>query len=257
MSLLGAKRRGNLKLAATSSPGLSYAPAGCCEIATAPAEPRNDKLGSASLPCHCEERSDAAISSRYLRIRRGLTRVPPDTARLPRLLRSLAMTNLAALPPMSLRGGRKPDAAISSRHLRIRRGLTRVPPDTARLPRLLRSLAMTNLAALPPVSLRGAKRRGNLKLAATSSPEAFLQFRPGAARLPRLLRSLAMTNLAAPRFPCHCEERSDAAISSWQQRVRRGFPMLRPGTARLPRLLRSLAMTNRGLSPKHYIGIVK
>ena len=49
----------------------------------------------------------------------------------------------------------------------------------------------------------------------------------------------------------------DAAISSWQQRVRRGFPMLRPGTARLPRLLRSLAMTNRGLSPKHYIGIVK
>ena len=47
---------------------LSHVPAGCCEIATAPAEPRNDKsgglphpegrndkAGSAPLPCHCEE----------------------------------------------------------------------------------------------------------------------------------------------------------------------------------------------------------
>ena len=36
---------------------LFHVPAGCCEIATAPAEPRNDKLESVSLLCHSEERS--------------------------------------------------------------------------------------------------------------------------------------------------------------------------------------------------------
>ena len=32
---------------------------------------------------------------------------------------------------------------------------------------------------------------------------------------------------------CHCEERSDVAISRNSLRIRRGFPVIRPGTARL------------------------
>ena len=68
LSLRGAKRRGNLGKAVAISPGVPCYPAGYCEIApqghflalraqgaTAPAEPRNDKLGSAFFPCHCEE----------------------------------------------------------------------------------------------------------------------------------------------------------------------------------------------------------
>ena len=43
LSFRGAKRRGNLKQALTISPGLSCVPGVYCEIAAAPAEPRNDK----------------------------------------------------------------------------------------------------------------------------------------------------------------------------------------------------------------------
>ena len=43
---------------------------------------------------------------------------------------------------------------------------------------------------------------------------------------------------------CHCEERSDVAISGRQLRFRRGFPVIHPGTARLPRPRWGLAMTN-------------
>ena len=84
LSFRGAKRRGNLKQAVTNPPGPSYDAAVYREIApqghfpalraqgaTAPAEPRNDKSGSASLPCHSEERSDVGISCRHLRFRRG------------------------------------------------------------------------------------------------------------------------------------------------------------------------------------------
>ena len=44
-------------------------PVHCCqEIATAPSGPRNDsgfrECGTTSQPCHCEERSDAAISGK-------------------------------------------------------------------------------------------------------------------------------------------------------------------------------------------------
>ena len=42
---------------------------------------------------------------------------------------------------------------------------------------------------------------------------------------------------------CHCEERSDVAISGRQLRFRRGFPVIHPGTARLPRPRWGLAMT--------------
>ena len=45
LSFRGAKRRGNLKQALTISPGLSCVPGVYCEIAAAPAEPRNDKSG--------------------------------------------------------------------------------------------------------------------------------------------------------------------------------------------------------------------
>ena len=68
LSFRGAKRRGNLVQAVTNPPGPSYDAAVYREIApqghfpalraqgaTAPAEPRNDKLGSAFFPCHCEE----------------------------------------------------------------------------------------------------------------------------------------------------------------------------------------------------------
>ena len=60
--------RGNLGKAVTISPRVPCYPAVYREIApqghfpalraqgaTAPAEPRNDKLGSAFFPCHCEE----------------------------------------------------------------------------------------------------------------------------------------------------------------------------------------------------------
>ena len=50
LSFRGAKRRGNLKQALTISPGLSCVPGVYCEIATAPAEPRNDKSGGLSPP---------------------------------------------------------------------------------------------------------------------------------------------------------------------------------------------------------------
>ena len=107
LSFRGAKRRGNLKQALSNSPGLSCVPGVYCEIAAAPAEPRNDKSDSllhpegrkgkpesAFLPCHSEERSDVGISSRHYRIRRGFPVFRACTARLPRLLRSLAITNL-------------------------------------------------------------------------------------------------------------------------------------------------------------------
>ena len=51
----GEARRGNLKQALTISPGLSCVPGVYCEIAAAPAEPRNDKSGG--FP-HPEGRND-------------------------------------------------------------------------------------------------------------------------------------------------------------------------------------------------------
>ena len=80
--------------------GLSRVPAASCEIATAPAEPRNDKLGSAFFPCHCEEGASPTWQSHAgtLDFAEGFPMFRPVAARLPRLLRSLAMTNLRVLP---------------------------------------------------------------------------------------------------------------------------------------------------------------
>ena len=95
LSFRGAKRRGNLKQAVTNPPGPSYDAAVYREIApqghfhalraqgaTAPAEPRNDKSGSASLPCHSEERSDVGISCRQFRFRRECLVIRPSAAEI-------------------------------------------------------------------------------------------------------------------------------------------------------------------------------
>ena len=87
--------------------------------------------GAGPRICHCEERSDVGISCNSPRIRRGFLVIQLSTARLPRPLRGLAMTNLrtgavggaisgrhcpseraivktATAPDLSLRGGRRP-----------------------------------------------------------------------------------------------------------------------------------------------------
>ena len=81
-----------------------------------------------------------------------------------------------------------------------RRGNLKSPPEgkfrvndtSQRLPRLLRSLAMTSLKVSPPTaSLRGAKRRGNLKAATDRK----LRMNDTSQRLPRPRWGLAMTDV--------------------------------------------------------------
>ena len=99
------------------------------------------------------------ISSRHLRFRRGFPVFRACTARLPRLLRSLAMTNLIAC--FTRRGARANLRVPSSRVIPRSEatwespagscafvdGFPTIRPAAARLPRLLRSLAMTSLRA--------------------------------------------------------------------------------------------------------------
>ena len=101
------------------------------------------------------------ISERQLRFRRWLSHDPAGYCEIATSAYGLlAMTNLIACftrrgalaslqsPPSRVIARRaKPDVAISSRHLRIRRGFPVFRACTVRLPRLLRSLAMTNLIA--------------------------------------------------------------------------------------------------------------
>ena len=106
------------------------------------------------------------ISCNSPRIRRGFLVIQLSTARLPRLLRSLAMTSQGGFPHPEGRKGKpesaflpchseeRSDVGISSRHLRFRRGFPVFRACTARLPRLLRSLAMTSQGAFP--TRRGA-----------------------------------------------------------------------------------------------------
>ena len=63
-------------------------------------EGRNDKPESASLPCHCEEGASPTWQSHAgtLDFAEGFPMFRPVAARLPRLLRSRAMTNLRVLP---------------------------------------------------------------------------------------------------------------------------------------------------------------
>ena len=143
-------------------------------------EGRKGKPESAFLPCHSEERSDVGISSRHYRIRRGFPVFRACTARLPRLLRSLAMTSQGGFPHPEGRKGKpesaflpchseeRSDVGISSRHYRIRRGFPVFRACTARLPRLLRSLAMTSQGGFPHPEGRNDKAESLLLALITS-----------------------------------------------------------------------------------------
>ena len=180
--------------------GLSRVPAASCEIATAPAEPRNDKLGSAFFPCHCEEGASPTRQSREgsCEFAGGLPMLRLHPARLPRLLRSLAMTNLGV-----------PSSRVIAR--------------------------------------RAQARRGNLGKAVANSPGAF----PCSGRCCEIATAPAEPRndkLGSAFFPCHCEEGASPTRQSREGSCEfaGGLPMLRLHPARLPRLLRSLAMTNLG-----------
>ena len=83
----------------------SHVTAASCEIATAPAEPCNDKLGSAFFPCHCEEGasptwrperaargSALGVQSRRTRPHRGKA-IGENATAFPRLPRRFAPRN--------------------------------------------------------------------------------------------------------------------------------------------------------------------
>ena len=71
-----------IRLSAAEIAPQGHFPALRAQGATAPAEPRNDKSGSASLPCHSEERSDVGISSRQFRFRRECLVIRPSAAEI-------------------------------------------------------------------------------------------------------------------------------------------------------------------------------
>ena len=156
-------------------------------------EGRNDKLGSASLPCHCEEGASPTWQSQVgtCEFAGCFPIFRTGTARLPRLLRSLAMTSQGGFPHPEGRKGKpksaflpchseeRSDVGISSRHYRIRRGFLVFRACTARLPRLLRSLAMTSQGGFPHPEGRNDK-------------------------------------LGSASLPCHCEE---GASPTWQSQV--------------------------------------
>ena len=125
------------------------------------------------------------ISSRHLRFRRGFPVFRACTARLPRLLRSLAMTSQGGFPHPEGRKGKpesaflpchseeRSDVGISSRHLRFRRGFPVFQACTARLPRLLRSLAMTSQGGFPHPEGRNDKSENRCgRRAASANPYA-------------------------------------------------------------------------------------
>ena len=184
--------------------GLSHVAAGYCEIATAPAETRNDKLGgllhpegrsdklaSASLPCHCEEGASPTWQSRE------------------------GSHDFAGGFPM-LR------PVLRDCHALLRKARNDKSGSVCRFDGNLFLLPVPSRDCHGPLGPRNDK------------PGDLL---PSEERSDKLARAF---------FPCHCEERSDAAISSRHLRIRRGLPHVPAGAARLPRLLRSLAMTNLG-----------
>ena len=153
------------------------------------------------------------ISSRHLRFRRGFLVFRACTARLPRLLRSLAMTSQGGFPHPEGRND-KPESAFLPCHCeegasptwQSREGTSssyKVPIKTYQPIASVAALTAQPLAALPPygcgvplagserlagwqysghvfygmrppsLSFRGAKRRGNLGEAVAISPMAF------------------------------------------------------------------------------------
>ena len=190
------------------------------------------------------------ISCNSPRIRRGFLVIQLSTARLPRPLRGLAMTNLrtgavggaisgrhcpseraivktATAPDLSLRGGRRPT-------WQSREGTSssyKVPIKTYQPIASVAALTAQPLAALPPYGC-GVPLAGSERLAGWQVIEWL--------RRPR----------NAPRFVI---PRSEA---TWESRggscaFADGFPTIRPSTARLPRRLRLLAMTRQGNTAVH------
>jgi hypothetical protein len=73
-----------------------------------------------------------------------------------------------------------------------------------------------NAAALPSVSLRGAQRRGNLNAGAAAMllQRCCSVERVRSPRRPDGLLVMTRRGMLLPYPPCHCEERSDVAIST-------------------------------------------
>ena len=102
-----------------------------------------------------------------------------------------AGTNLRAPPTRVIARRPKADAAISSRHLRLRRGFPVLRPVLRDCRALLRKARNDKLGGLSHSEGRSAE-------------------------------------LASAALPCHSEERSDVGISCRHLRFRRGFPVFRP-----------------------------
>ena len=139
------------------------------------------------------------ISSRHLRFRRMLPCVlsayreiaAPCSARLAMTssgaccIRRDAGTNLRAPPTRVIARRPKADAAISSRHLRLRRGFPVLRPVLRDCRALLRKARNDKLGCLSHSEGRSAE-------------------------------------LASAALPCHSEERSDVGISNRHLRIRQG-----------------------------------
>ena len=126
-----AGRRGNLGKAVTILPGLSCDPAGYCEIATAPSGPRNDTsgwCGGAPAPLRSLIALYRALTERRYRPRRNRFHFNDS------LCVSTALRREGHAPPLR-------EAAIG---------------------RPIRCNAPFPAPCSPDMSLRGAKRRGNL-----------------------------------------------------------------------------------------------
>ena len=101
-------------------------------------------LAAQSLFCHCEEprRGDVAIFWQFITIKRRLVHLI-GSPRLPQSLRSFAMTNLAVQSLLChCEEPRRGDVAIFWQFITVKRRLVHLT-GSLRLPRLLRSLAMT------------------------------------------------------------------------------------------------------------------
>ena len=171
--------------------------------------------------CHSEERSDVGISCNSPRIRRGFLVIQLSTARLPRPLRGLAMTNLrtgavggaisgrhcpseraivktATAPDLSLRGGRRPT-------WQSREGTSssyKVPIKTYQPIASVAALTAQPLAALPPYGC-GVPLAGSERLAGWQySGHVFYGMRPpslsfrGAKRRGNLGEAVALSPMA-------------------------------------------------------------
>ena len=127
-------------------------------------------------------------------------------------IRRGALASLQSPPSRVIARRPKADAAISSRHLRLRRGFPVLRPVLRDCRALLRKARNDKLGGLSHSEGRSAE-------------------------------------LASAALPCHSEERSDVGISSRHLRFRRSFRDIRYGTARLPRRFAPRNDKSGGLTP--------